>query len=536
MSDSASRKTEPQASKVAQSQVANQAEQPSIGDLSAIQSEIETPTSNPHSIGDMENVDAATNSDVLGDITLLEEAFAEMEDSAEDQDDDIPMLNSTIEQPSVNPLAEKQNASHSIPVLDQQATEFVQNSMPAANSENVDIEDIPTLATNTSMDNKPLSEPKLDNVSQQSEFSLSDIENLNEPATDAGTESTPTISENLEIPDVPTLASNSVVESKLHSESEPSADKESQSKLATEIPTTISSQSDFSLSDLDNPAEAATEASQKPVVTTFDAVDDEGFEALISAPIPETLASEENLWADSAATSKPTTMSTPEPQLSTIDNLPPSEPLNSQTTEPSHSAFSTSAINFDSNSATPSNHEELTDSKISGDVFTNDSIPSTVEEKIAKATGETTSSGFHDIPLANEHVSAIPETELAPGFIEDMAQSQFNTPAGELLPQSNESNAQNSDTPMNMSIPFELHSQLSKKIDELVLDATMSLTNELEQQLSLRLESLLGNAVESVLPKLVDQMANELRAEVKGRIKQQLPIMVNDVLGKTRLS
>ena len=536
MSDSASRKTEPQASKIAQSQVASNAEQPSIGDLSAIQSGIENPVSNPHSIGDMENVDAATNSDVLGDITLLEEAFAEMEDSAEDQDDDIPMLHSTIEQPSVNPLAEEQNASHSIPVLDQQATEFVQNSVPAANSENIETADIPTLATNTSADSKPLSEPSIDNVSQQSDFSLSDIENLETPVTEAGMEPATVTSESVEMPDTPTLVSHSSVESKPHSEPELSVENLSQNGSNTEIPTTMSSQSNFSLSDIDNPAEPATEASQEPVVTTFDAVDDEDLEALVSAPIPETSAPEENLWADSAAASEPPAVSSTEPQLSTIDTLSASEPLNNQTAESSKMTFSTIAENFESNAATPSAHEELTDSKVSDDVFTNESMHSTIEEKIAKATGDTTSSGFHDIPLVNENLSGLPKTELASGFVEDIAQSHFSTPAGELLPQSHESNTQNSEAPMNMSIPFELHSQLSKKIDELVLDATMSLTNELEGQLSVQLESLLGNAVESVLPKLVDQMANELRAEVKGRIKQQLPIIVNDVLGKTRLN
>lgn len=88
---------------------------------------------------------------------------------------------------------------------------------------------------------------------------------------------------------------------------------------------------------------------------------------------------------------------------------------------------------------------------------------------------------------------------------------------------------------LSISIPYELHSQLSKKIDSLVIEATMSLTNELHNQLSARLEHLLGQAVEAVLPKLIDQMANGLRTEVKDRVRQQLPGIINDVLGKTTI-
>jgi len=87
----------------------------------------------------------------------------------------------------------------------------------------------------------------------------------------------------------------------------------------------------------------------------------------------------------------------------------------------------------------------------------------------------------------------------------------------------------------NLTIPFELHSQLSKKIDELVIDATSSITDELHTQLTARLDDLLSNAVESVLPNLVNNMANELRGEVNQRVKQQLPTIINGVLNKTRL-
>jgi|GEM_PF-4108601 len=88
----------------------------------------------------------------------------------------------------------------------------------------------------------------------------------------------------------------------------------------------------------------------------------------------------------------------------------------------------------------------------------------------------------------------------------------------------------------SLNIPFELHAQLSKKIDQLVVEAATSITNELQTQLSERVELLLQQAVESTLPALIDNMVQNLRNEVRGRIRQQLPLIVNDVLGKTRLS
>ncbi len=89
---------------------------------------------------------------------------------------------------------------------------------------------------------------------------------------------------------------------------------------------------------------------------------------------------------------------------------------------------------------------------------------------------------------------------------------------------------------LSISIPYTLHSQLSKKIDNLVIEATTSMTNELHHQLTLRLNGLLAQSVEAVLPKLIDQMAHSLRDEVNHQVKQQLPNIINEVLGKTSIS
>jgi len=88
----------------------------------------------------------------------------------------------------------------------------------------------------------------------------------------------------------------------------------------------------------------------------------------------------------------------------------------------------------------------------------------------------------------------------------------------------------------SLNIPSELHAQLSKKIDQLVVEAATSITNELQVQLSERVEHLLQQAIENALPVLIENMVLSLRSEVRGHIREQLPIIVNDVLAKTRLS
>lgn len=519
MSDSASRKSETQISKFAASQTAGRRSQPTIGDLSAIPSGLEGQKSAPMSVGDIKEVNPATDNDVLGDITLLEEAFAEMEDSVNDienvtpeaevdLDDDIPMLHSTIEQPSVMEQAASPDIDASIPVLDQAPSELIEPVIEPANESvhaEAEIPEIPTLSTNSSVA-AASSEPA--EVSAPTTFS--------EPVVEIKAEA----------------VSEAMATSEANAKSEAVAASEPLTSTSDiQIPTTAESPSEsveselFKLSglDIDSPADLSV-VEMPPVVTTFDAMDDE------IDPISDKASDAESIWAEELVASSPVT-STP------AASTPISEPM----------AFSTPVSQSEPMS------QPVSQSKV-GDVFSAESVHTSIEEKIAQASGDTAAvSGLNDIPLANEQMSGPVETELAPGFVEEFASAHtsgaiseplnvssagLSKPLSEVIPPAQQANQHNNEPAngVSMSIPFELHSQLSKKIDELVLDATMSLTTELEQQLSQQLESLLGHAVEAVLPKLIDQMANELRNEVKGRVKQQLPTIVNDVLGKTRLS
>ncbi|MDH5545689.1 MAG: hypothetical protein OEZ43_08855 [Gammaproteobacteria bacterium] len=88
----------------------------------------------------------------------------------------------------------------------------------------------------------------------------------------------------------------------------------------------------------------------------------------------------------------------------------------------------------------------------------------------------------------------------------------------------------------DINLPKELHAQLSRKIDNLVVEATTSITNELHHQLTQRMDKLLTEAVESVLPSLMEQLAQGLRTEVKSKVKAQIPQMIKDVLANARLT
>lgn len=112
----------------------------------------------------------------------------------------------------------------------------------------------------------------------------------------------------------------------------------------------------------------------------------------------------------------------------------------------------------------------------------------------------------------------------------------YSEPASEMSKSVDHKVSMGNGSSLNLSIPYELHAQLSKKIDGLVVEAATSITNELHNQLTLRMEKLLTQAVESVLPSLMDQMANGLRTEVKEKVRSQLPSIINDVLSTTRLS
>ncbi len=434
----------------------NSASKPSIDNLSALQSEL-----NPASqkTDETQNAEAAAN-DVLGDITLLEEAFAEMEVSVADYEQEIPMVDNTVEtEPPANhievPLSTLEPDDPSIPVLDKQPSEIIENNqteMPedlATHSEN-----IPTLETDSKIEHIAISSNAIDENNAISESSDHVEVLIGEPAE-----------QNVQSTDAP--------------EPEPETDTDVITLDASDIAM------ESLMASLDTPDEA--ENTVPTLTSTAECSSPEN--SVISEPTEITV--DDSIDTPDSITELPKTAEIDEESFSSlIDELDSASELSiAQTSDP------ISIIN---------------DETFSGD------LPS-IEEKIAQATADSDLSALSEIALTDQDQII---TELAPDLPE-------NEVASEVV---------SSPKSPSMSIPFELHSQLSKKIDDLVLDATLSLTSELQTQLSVQLESLLSNAVEAVLPKLVDQMANELRAEVKGRVQQQLPIIVSEVLGKTRLS
>lgn len=197
--------------------------------------------------------------------------------------------------------------------------------------------------------------------------------------------------------------------------------------------------------------------------------------------------------------------------------------------------------------------DELSVSAIE-DVPDNNADKETVDDKIAQMTSEQQgNTEVNEVPLSHGVTSFEADNESASdpyaGLDSQFAESDDSVPLSSVVstfaeedkaPLSKPTHAEHKvsvgqGSEIAFNVPFELHTQLSKKIDELVIDATTSLTNELQNHLSDRLEILLAQSVETVLPSLVDQMVNGLRGEVKQRVKEQLPVIINEVLGKTSL-
>ncbi len=421
----------------------------SIGSLSALQSQLNT-ASQP--VDETSNAEAAAN-DVLGDITLLEEAFAEMEVSVADYEQEIPMLNSTIDTSDNTPEEAKLSTQDlDIPTLDQPSSDIVENIPEEA------LQAIP----------EPLAAPDeniptLDTESEIEEVAISSVKPIDE---------TSVISEQTDHVEV---LIGEPAEQKIQSSDTPELKTETTSSIIT-----------LDASDIAMESLMASLDETEDVVPTLTST--AGCFSQVSSVADEIAENNADETSDSIA------------ELPEIDEI-------------QEASFSSLTDDLDNSSEVSIAQTSDPVSIINDETFSSD-LPS-IEEKIAQATADSPLSTLSEIALTDQDQII---TELAPDLPEDQV-----TP--EPVPNS-----------PSMSIPFELHSQLSKKIDDLVLDATLSLTTELETQLSLQLESLLSNAVEAVLPKLIDQMANELRAEVKGRVQQQLPIIVNEVLGKTRLS
>jgi hypothetical protein len=82
------------------------------------------------------------------------------------------------------------------------------------------------------------------------------------------------------------------------------------------------------------------------------------------------------------------------------------------------------------------------------------------------------------------------------------------------------------------SFTAELHTQLAKQIDILLVEAINNLSNELNHHLAQRMEGLLLGAVDEAMPRLMEELSQGLRSEVQKQVSGELPHIVNDMMGK----
>jgi len=452
MSDSSSHAAQPSESDFHDSHPLNSESKdestPSIGDLSAIETSIDAPNPETPSVGDTSGIEDSSESEILGDITLLDEAFAEMNEDNGSSDTDIPVLKDSIEAPSESRILPPDSENPSVPLLDQEATVFAEMLKPGTDSTPVSTH---TLTTEAETQNQSLTQAG-DN-SDMSDTPLFDS---------ADAENNPNINE---------LNSSLAQAAELLNET-PSSPIDNAEKTASEITgdAALAALLDENTEDEIVPPESAPET--RPAVNAENLTSIDEKIALASAESEMITAESEPDFEDS--------------EISILEK--PVTAMQIDASEPSE--FSASFA------------EELVSPPIGNDSILDDNPSTEISE-------------FNpDVDLNN---AAVTEASHSVGI---MSQNQ----AGNENPNK-----------LNLSIPFELHAQLSNKIDELVIQATSSITEELHLQLSSKLENLLENAVESVLPKLVNQMASELRTDINSRVKQQLPNIINDVLNKTRL-
>ncbi|MDH3327031.1 MAG: hypothetical protein OEM38_09985 [Gammaproteobacteria bacterium] len=430
--------------------------EPSIGDLSSIETVASTSDIPAHSVGDISGIDSDQPSEALGDMSLLDEALAEMDESDGSDNTDIPVLSEAIETPPLSRIVSMDDNA-SIPLLDQEATiyaEMLKPASPAVNSASVSspvsqLSNMITEITNEDDDDVNEDEPLFDSPLAENNSNISEMNNSLEMAAELMSE-----------------ASDSAADIDQFSENDDAAlaalldDSSGPAFNEADIDSNIS---DLELDIASELTSGTTSIDEKIAMASSEAQSDSDIE-INDLPI-----------GSSSAMSEPSDFST-----SFADGLTSSHPSSfidqdDTTPEPSHDNFS----------------------------------------------------GMADSKISNSQISEFnPETDL---------NSSPVTQASHRVDISGQNQGENINN-FNLSIPFELHSQLSQKIDELVIEATSSITEELHSQLTSRLDDLLSNAVESVLPRLVNQMAEELRADVNGRIKQHLPNIINDVLNKTRLN
>ncbi len=431
---------------------------PSIGDLSSIDTSIDASNANTPTVGSIPDIDDAQKSEVLGDISLLDEAFAEMNESHTD----IPVLNDSITTPSESKILSAEDQSSSIPLLDQEATIYAEMLKPSSK-----ITEPEPKAKSSIESDDPVSDiedtPLFNAPNAKSNSNISEMNSSLETAAELLNEAAP-------------------------SDIQPETAQNSGPTTAVIETKTTAADSEIEEAPRDGPLKE-TENNDSALEALLDEEPEtaESMSAHLSQISESVTSIDEKILGESKLTNDDSEIEIHEVPLSAMSG---------HTSETSDFSVSLAAdLNSDSNETNTLDTQMLTDN-------------------LTEPDGTEISEFNPEIDLNS---AAIPQTSHSIGI----------TSQG-IEPEQEQNN-------LNISIPFELHSQLSHKIDELVIQATSSITNELHTQLSSRLDVLLAGAVESVLPKLVNQMATELRNEVNDRIKQQLPIIIDEVLNHTRL-
>lgn len=442
----------------------NKEKEPSIGDLTSIETNIETSESQSHAVGDISGIEDETKSDVMGDISLLDEAFAEMEESTAQNDSDIPVLSEAIETPTESRIVPADANGASIPLLDQEATVYAEMLKPASSA----------------------SEAK----------QTTQISDIDSEPTD---ESEQSLFDSPEAQDNPNIEA---LNNSLETAAEIIADNP-QTTEASEIPEEDSSLKELEITRFEASEQSmgdTTSLDEEPFSELADNDDDSALEALLEDDLSTPVFDDSNVESD----------------ISHLE-LDIASELETDATSAS----------IDEKIAVASGNSEIEINEIPVSALSEPSdFPSSFAENLTSEQQANTTTPATETTISNM------ESEISEFNPDIDLNSTVMTEASHSVGITGQNQDQNH---FKLNIPFELHSQLSQKIDELVIEATSSITDELHTQLTSRLDNLLGHAVETVLPKLVNQMASELRSEVNSRVKQQLPNIINEVLNKTRL-
>ena len=314
------------------------------------------------------------------------------------------------------------------------------------------------------------------------------------------------------------------------------------------------------IAELETEAEQASEPSESAATRLEDMDVSSDFDAGLAGLIDENdVASAATMSnAEAAAVSEPSITSEPvqasesvpsqpvqasEPVTATSQPVAATEesvPVLDEEVELSHSVleFNTEQEAALSENSIPTLDEVATQFEQPDNIAVEDAVSQSNSAFASDSVSQFLSEGAPlEMPLDSEINldDEIPDFSLGGEFGNSNSRA-YSEPASEMSKSVDHKVSMGNGSSLNLSIPYELHAQLSKKIDGLVVEAATSITNELHNQLTLRMEKLLTQAVESVLPSLMDQMANGLRTEVKEKVRSQLPGIINDVLSTTRLS